>query len=43
MPEFVDSADMADTAIASLASEVNKTFGRRFNMVSFRWLTRDEV
>ncbi|MEK7949837.1 hypothetical protein [Luteolibacter soli] len=42
-PEFIDSADKADTVTASLSSKANKSFGRRFEMVSFRWLTREEI
>jgi hypothetical protein len=43
--EYVDTADEA-TALPSdttLSSEVNKRFGRRFSIVSFRWLSPDEV
>jgi hypothetical protein len=42
-PEYIDSADTVDIATASLASEANKNFGRRFEMVSFRWLAREEI
>ncbi|HEY1122630.1 MAG TPA: hypothetical protein VGE67_13550 [Haloferula sp.] len=42
-PEFIDSADKTDTAITALTSNANKSFGRRFEMVSFRWLTREEI
>ena len=40
---FVDPVDPPETAIASLASQANKTFGRRFNVVSFRWLNESEL
>lgn len=43
--EYVDTAD-AKTVLpseATLTSEVNKRFGRRFSVVSFRWLSPDEV
>jgi hypothetical protein len=40
---FVDTADAPETVIASLKSEANKTFGRRYEMTSFRWLHPDEV
>ena len=40
-PEFIDSTDKADAA--TLQSNANKSFGRRFDIVSFRWLMRDEV
>lgn len=42
-PEFIDRVDKTDAVIASLSSNANKSFGRRFEMVSFRWLTRDEI
>lgn len=40
--DYVDSKDAADLATAP-TSAVNKTFGRRFEMVSFRWLSPDEI
>ena len=43
MPEFVDSeANAPETAIASL-TEVNQTFGRRFEIVSIRRIPRPEI
>jgi hypothetical protein len=42
VPEFVDPADAADTAIASL-SPVNQTFGRRFEIISFRRIPTAEL
>ncbi len=42
MPAFVDSTDSADTAIASLAP-ANQSFGRRFEIISFRRLPRTEL
>ena len=52
MPEYVDPSDAADKKMriagelpgASLDLEaLNQTFGRRFNVVSFRWLNKDEI
>jgi hypothetical protein len=43
VPDFVDPADAPETAIASLSSNANKLFGRRFNIVSFRWLSKEEL
>lgn len=44
VPEYFDSAaDAADVAPADLTSELNKTYGRRFKIVSFRWLTRSDI
>ena len=35
--------DAAEVAPASLVSEINKIHGRRFKVVSFRWLTRSDI
>lgn len=44
IPEFVDPADKAEALTTELkADSVNRTFGRRFNIVSFRWLSPSEV
>lgn len=40
--DYVDPLDAADLATPP-ASAVNKTFGRRFEMVSFRWLSPSEI
>jgi hypothetical protein len=42
MPGFVDPADPAETAIASL-QPVNRTFGRRFEVLSFRRVPTSEI
>ena len=42
LPEFVDPADVPETATASLARPMNQTFGRRFHIVAFRWLNPKE-
>ncbi|MGA0845553.1 MAG: hypothetical protein ACO3RV_03365, partial [Luteolibacter sp.] len=42
VPDYVDPADDATAAPASL-SDTNRSFGRRFEVVSFRWLDADEV
>jgi hypothetical protein len=42
MPEFVDPTNPADTAILSL-SPVNQTFGRRFEIISFRRIPTAEL
>ncbi|MEO7100118.1 MAG: hypothetical protein ABI162_12205 [Luteolibacter sp.] len=42
-PDFVDPVDAPQTALASLNSSANKTFGRRFKIVSFRWLDESEL
>lgn len=40
--EFVDPADAADT-LALPTSAVNQRFGRRFKIISFRWLSPAEI
>lgn len=42
-PEYVDSAEDASTAPQDLTSDANKEFGRRFEIVSFRWLSKEEL
>ena len=41
--DYVDPADGAATALASLKQPINARFGRRFDVVSFRWLNPEEV
>lgn len=43
VPDFVDPIDDPATAIASLTSDVNKTFGRRFEIVSVKEIASDTV
>lgn len=40
--EYVDSSDAADTAVEPV-SAVNLRFGRRFKVISFRWLSPAEI
>jgi hypothetical protein len=42
MPDFVDPADAPDAVISSL-SPVNQSFGRRFEIISFRRIPRSEL
>lgn len=42
-PEWVDPSDAVNVAPASLSSTSNKNFGRRFVIISFRWLASSEV
>ncbi|MCF7733629.1 MAG: hypothetical protein K9N23_18210 [Akkermansiaceae bacterium] len=41
--EYVDPADPVGTVPAALLSEANKFFGRRFLILSYRWLNQDEI
>lgn len=41
--DYVDSTDSSHFAPADLKSAANKIFGRRLRVVSFRWLSDDEV
>ncbi|MES2920333.1 MAG: hypothetical protein V4819_02235 [Verrucomicrobiota bacterium] len=43
VPEYIDSADKPETATASLTQPANIQFGRRFQILTFRWLAPNEV
>jgi hypothetical protein len=43
MPQYLDSTDQAYVTTAKLASKLNKQFGRKYNLISFRWLSPDEI
>lgn len=43
MPEYMDMSEEVDTLPVDLRSEVNRNFGRRYQVVSFRWLKPEEV
>ena len=42
VPQFIDSADAPEKTYNTI-STLNKTFGRRFDIVSFRWLNPSEA
>ena len=42
-PEWIDSTDAAVTRPEDLTRSVNRTFGRRFTIVAFRWLDPQEI
>ena len=42
IPDLVDPSDKAEALPADM-NPVNRTFGRRFNIVSFRWLSPTEI
>ena len=41
--DYVDPADEPKTITSDLTKTVNQNFGRRFNIVSFRWLNPREI
>lgn len=45
VPEYVDPTDRPSLNVYtdSTAAGANKTFGRRINLVAFRWLSKDEI
>ncbi len=43
IPEYFDPVDESHVKQADLKSVTNRTFGRKFQLVSFRWLTDLEV
>ena len=42
-PDWVDPVDAVETPIATLLSNANRVFGRRFLVTSFRWLNPSEI
>ena len=42
-PEFVDPSDQPHLAANELKAKSNQLFGRKFQIVSFRWLSESEV
>jgi len=43
LPDYADASDKPEVAGTDLKSGVNRTFGRRFQIVSFRWLSLSEI
>lgn len=43
VPAYLDASDSPHTVAADLTSEINKNFGRRFEVTSFRWLKPEEI
>ena len=42
-PNWIDEADDPKVEPSTLSRSVNHNFGRRYKVVSFRWLAPDEV
>jgi hypothetical protein len=42
LPDFIDPGDPPESAPGDLQAQANRTFGRRFAVVSFRWLAAGE-
>lgn len=42
-PDYVDATDDAHLKNSNLTSESNRRFGRKFQIISFRWLNAEEV
>lgn len=42
-PDYLEAIDPPETAAANLVSAINRNFGRRFEIVSFRWLSPNEI
>jgi hypothetical protein len=43
VPEYLDAAEAPETEFAGLTRQVNRTFGRRFQLIAFQWLPRQAV
>ncbi len=44
LPDYVDTSDKAEVDPVNLpAASINRTYGRRFKVVSFRWLTSNDI
>ena len=43
MPDYVDTADHATEDVGTNLTETNRTLGRRFQVISFRWLTPNDI
>jgi len=43
MPEYLDPADESHIKTSELNSRANQRFGRKFEVVSFRWLNASEI
>ena len=43
VPDYLDSNDESHLKQADLTSDVNKAFGRKLRIVSFRWMSDSEI
>lgn len=42
-PDYLDPVDRAEILPAALVGAANRIFGRRFQQISFRWLSQNEI
>jgi hypothetical protein len=43
VPEYLDPRDEAHVATSDLSSGINRNFGRKLELISFRWLSHNEI
>jgi hypothetical protein len=43
LPEYLDATDEPQVRQADLQSAVNRSFGRKFEIIGFRWLSQTEI
>jgi len=41
--DYVDSGDLSNVAYSNLTKQPNKTFGRKLEIISFRWIPENEI
>jgi hypothetical protein len=41
--DYLDTRDLSHLAPTDLTQEINRRYGRRYHMVSFRWLSPGEI
>jgi hypothetical protein len=42
-PDYLDAKDLPEITTVNLSSAINRSFGRRFEIISFRWLLPSEI
>ena len=41
--DYVDSGDLSNVAYSNLTKQPNKNFGRKLEIISFRWIPENEI